>query len=89
MIPIKGCKQDIVLGEYIINVLAHVPGFLSLQEGRREGYNEGVKRVLGDANQDKKLTIQFFSDCGAPSEDVMASNTTFDFVRLHFDRTST
>ncbi len=47
--------------------------------------NEGVGRVIGDTNQDKKLAIQLFPDCGAPRflEDVMASNITFDFVHQH------
>ncbi len=62
-----------------------VDSFLSRKEVEKA--NEGLKRVLGDANQDKKLAIQFFPDCGAPSvlEDVMVSNTTFDFTsRSHF-----
>ncbi len=56
--------------------------FLSRKEVERA--NEGVKPIIGDANQDKKLAIQFFPNCGAPSvlEDVMASSTTFDFVCL-------
>ncbi len=50
--------------------------FPSKKEVKRA--NEGVKRVLGDMNQDKAFSIQFFPDCGAPSvlEDVMVSNTT-------------
>ncbi len=54
--------------------------FLSRKEVER--VNEGLKRVLGDTNQDKKLAIQFFPDFGASSilEDVMASYTTFDFT---------
>ncbi len=67
--------------------MVHMCGdsFLSRKEVERA--NEGVKRVLGNANQDKKVAIQFFPDCGAPSvlEDVMA---LFDFVRLHLDHAS-
>ncbi len=50
--------------------------FLSRKAVQRA--NERVKQVLRDANQDKKLAIQFFPDYGAPSvlEDMIASNTT-------------
>ncbi len=65
----------------------HVQGILSRKEVERA--NEGVKGCLEmRVKTITKLAIQFFPDCGAPSETVMASNTTFDFVRLHVDRTS-
>ncbi len=43
----------------------------------------------GEVEREVKNVAIEFSDCGPPIEEVMALNITFDFVRLHLDRTST